>query len=112
MLKPHGITITLYDKTETGTDPLGAPIYTETPEEIENVIVAPASSQEILDATNIYGKKAVYTLGIPKGDTHDWTDKKVKIWDKYYRVFGVPLQGIDDIVPGPWNKKVTVETYE
>ena len=104
--------MTLWEKTQTGTDPLGAPVYATVAEQVDDVIVAPASSQEILDATNLYGKKAVYTLGIPKDDTHDWTDRKVPIWGKDYKTFGVPLKGIDDIVPGKWNLKVTVARYE
>ena len=107
-----GITVTLYDKTQTGTDPLGAPIYEETPIQIEDVLVAPTSSQEILDATNLYGKKAVYTLAIPKGDTHEWENRKVSFFGQDWKTFGIPLEGIECDIPLRWNKKVTVEKYE
>ena len=107
-----GITVTLYDKIQTGTDPLGAPIYEETPEQVEDVLVAPASSQEILDATNLYGKKAVYTLAIPKGDAHEWENRKVSFFGEDWRTFGIPLEGIECDIPLRWNKKVTVERYE
>ena len=107
-----GITVTLWNKTQTGTDPLGAPIYEETPEQVEDVLVAPASSQEILDNTNLYGKKAIYTLAIPKGDAHDWEDKKVSFFGQDWHVFGIPLEGIVENIPLRWNKKVTVERYE
>lgn len=112
MLKPEGITVILWGKTQTGTDPLGAPIYEEVPEEVEDVLVAPSSSQEILDSTNLYGKKAVYTLGIPKGDTHNWQDKKISFFGSDWKSFGIPLQGEEKLIPGKWNKKVTVERYE
>ena len=75
-------------------------------------VVSPASSQEILDATNLYGKKAIYTLAIPKGDTHTWEDCKVSFFGEDWHVFGVPLEGIESIIPLAWNKKVTVERYE
>ena len=107
-----GITVTLYDKIQTGTDPLGAPIYEETPIQVEDVLVAPASSQEILDATNLYGKKAVYTLAIPKGDAHEWENRKVSFFGKDWETFGIPLEGIVENIPLRWNKKVTVERYE
>lgn len=107
-----GITITLYENVKTGEDGFGKPIYEETPVEVENVLVAPTSSQEILDAINLYGKKAVYTMAIPKGDTHDWQDKHVSFFGKDFRVFGIPLEGIECDIPLDWNKKVTVEVYE
>ena len=79
---------------------------------VDNVLVAPASNSEILDATNLYGKKAVYTLAIPKGDTHEWENRIVEFFGKRWRVFGIPTKGIEANVPLDWNKKVTVELYE
>lgn len=108
----RGITVTLYEVTKTGEDGFGKPIYEETPVEVENVLVAPTSSQEIQDAINLYGKKAVYTMAIPKGDTHEWEDRKVNFFGKDFRVFGIPLEGIECDIPLDWNKKVTVEVYE
>lgn len=108
----QGIQVILYNATQSGTNSFGEPIYTETAVTVDNVLVAPASASEILDAVNLYGRKAIYTLGIPKGDTHDWENRKVKFFDEDWRVFGIPLEGIDDLVPTPWNKKVMVERYE
>ena len=108
----QGITVVLYEQTQTGTNAIGEPIFTETSIEVDNVLVAPSTSEEILDSVNLYGKKAVYTLGIPKGDTHDWQDRKVTIWGQDYHSFGIPLKGIDALVPTAWNMKVTVERYE
>ena len=107
----HGITVTLYEKNQTGIDPFGKPIYTYVPTPVDNVIVAPATDQEILDSINLYGKKAVYTLGLPKGDCHDWADTKVEFFDKEFRTFGFTEEGIEDMVPLDWHKKVKVERY-
>lgn len=96
----------------TGYDPFGAPITTERETEVENVLVAPTSADDIVNQLNLHGKKAVYTLGIPKGDTNVWEGKKVRFFGQTWRVFGKPLQGIDGIIPLEWNKKVTVEAYE
>lgn len=112
MGKLKGITVTLYEKEQTGTDAFGDPVYTETPVLVDNVLVAPASDAEVLATSNLYGKKAIYTLGIPKGDTHDWTDKRVGLWGKMYKTFGAGLEGIDDLIPLQWNKKVMVMHYE
>lgn len=106
------ITVTLYEKTASGKDAFNKTTYTETTESVSGVLYAPSSSQEILDGINLYGKKAVYTLAIPKGDTHHWEDSKVVFNGQTWHVFGVPLEGIDENIPLAWNKKVTVERYE
>ena len=67
----RGITVTLYEKTQTGTDAFNRPVYTETAVSVDNVLVSPTSTSETLDTVNLTGKKAVYTLAIPKGDAHD-----------------------------------------
>ena len=69
-----GITVTLYEETQSGTDAFNRPIYTERAVKVNNVLVSPSSTSETLDTVNLTGKKAVYTLAIPKGDTHNWKD--------------------------------------
>ena len=107
-----GITVTLYTETLDTTDAFGRPIYTETAVTVDNVLVAPASTSETLDTVNLTGKKAVYTLGIPKGDTHDWRDKKVEFFGETFKTFGEPLRGIEEMIPLDWNTKIQVERYE
>lgn len=115
----RGITVTLYDRTETGHDAFNAPIFEDTEVQVDNVLVAPMSSTEILETLELTGARAVYQLGIPKGDAHDWSaGKKVSFKlrseneERDYRIIAIPTEGIDDLVPGPWNKKVQVERYE
>ena len=108
----QGITVTLYEETQIGEDAFNQAIFEETPVEVENVLVTPSSQSEILDSVNLYGKKAVYTLAIPKGDTHDWEDRRVDFFGERWRVFGIPSEGIDGLIPLDWNKKVTVERNE
>ena len=72
-----GITVTLYEKEKINEDPFGKLIYKETPTKVENVLVAPTNTQEVLDALNLTGKKAVYTIAIPKGDKHTWKDNRI-----------------------------------
>lgn len=108
-----GTEVTLYDRTRTGTDALNAPIYTEAPVLVENVLIAPMSTEEVLQTYTLTGRKAVYQLGIPKGDTHEWTaGKKVSFFGEEWRIIGLPQEGIEDLIPLSWNKKVRVERYE
>lgn len=112
MRKPHGITVTLYDVAKTSTDAFNRPIYTETAIQVDNVIVGEPSSEAVADELSISGKHLAYTLAIPKGDTHIWTDRKISFFGETFRSFGEVTQGIDDLIPLAWNKKVKVERYE
>lgn len=111
-MRIKGITVELIQKIVTGEDPFGAPIYTKKPILVENVLIAPASSDDIINSQNLYGKKAVYMLGIPKGDTNDWEGNEVKFFNQTFRVFGKVSQGIEEMIPLEWNKKVMVEVLE
>ena len=112
MLK--GETIKLYTRTETGRDSLNRPVYEETAIEVENVLIGSPSTQEATDTLNLTGRKVEYTLGIPKGDTNDWENKTVEFWGKKWRTIGIPVTGIQELLPQgmPWGKNVQVERYE
>ena len=112
MSKIKGTTITLYEVEKVGEDGFGDPIYEETPVLVDNVLIAPSSDTEILDTVNLYGAKAVYTLAIPKGDTHEWENRKVSFFGGDWKVFGMLQQGMDENIPLDWNRKVTVSRYE
>lgn len=104
-----GITVTLYEKTQTGVDDFNAPVYAETAKSIDNVLVGEPSTEDITDAWNLYGKRIAYTLAIPKGDANVWEDRKVGFFGQTFRTVGIPTQGIEENIPLDWNKKVKVE---
>jgi hypothetical protein len=107
-----GITITLINKIEVGRDPFNKPIVEDVGIEVDNVLISPTSTDDIVNQLNIDGKKAVYTLAIPKGDTNNWEDAEVFFFGKRWRTFGIPIEGIEHLIPLDWNKKVMVERYE
>ena len=108
----QGIDIQVLQKTVTGYDWANQPIYTTEWVTVSNVLVGQPTAHEILELTDLYGKKAVYTLAIPKGDTHNWEDCRVSFFGEDYHVFGIPLKGIECDIPLDWNMKATVERYE
>ncbi len=110
----RGITVDLYERTLEGTDAFNRPTYTEKQASVENVLVAPAVEvgQEVLDPLDLTGRKAVYTLAIPKGDTHVWEGNRVEFFGASWQVIGIPTEGIEDLIPLQWNKKVQVERIE
>jgi hypothetical protein len=106
-----GTTIQLIVNTQSGTDPFGAPIYTEELVDVPDVLVGSPTTDDITDSLNLYGKKIEYMLGIPKGDTHNWTDAEVIIWGNRYRTFGYPITGEQANIPLRWGQNVRVERY-
>jgi len=112
MARLKGITVTLINKVQTGTDPFDNPIYEDVEIAVDNVLVSPTSSDDVVNTMDLTGRKAVYTLAIPKGDTNDWENQEVRFFGERWRVIGIPLQGIDEMIPLDWNKKVMVERYE
>ena len=107
-----GITVTLYEKTQSGTDELNQPKYKTEAVDVANVLVAPVSVSELPQSDDLNGAKEVYQLGLPKGDSHEWYDSEVEFYGMKFRTVGLPIKGIDDLIPLSWNAKVTVARYE
>ena len=108
----HGITVILIQKVKVGKDAFNKDVFTEIPVEVKNILVSPSSAEEQKDALELYNRKVLYTLAIPKTDTHTWERQRVSFWGDTYEVVGIPTKGIDDLIPGPWNTKVKVARYE
>lgn len=110
-MKLHGMSVTLTQKTLSGYDEIGEPVYTPETVVVDDVIVSPSSAvdKEVLDSLNLDGKKAVFTLGIPKGDTHAWEDAEVTVFGRTYRTYGPLIEGQEDLVPMRWHKKISLE---
>ena len=112
MSKISGIPVILRQKSQSGTDPFGAPEFSWTEVVIENVLISPVSSEDQLSILNLTGEKVVYELAIPKGDTHNWEDAEVFFFGEWFRTLGDAVQGLEHMIPLNWNKKVKVERVE
>lgn len=106
-----GTTVQLVVGTVTGYDPLGKPIETEELVNVDDVLVGQPSTDDITSSIQLYGKRIDYVLGIPKGDTHNWTDATVYIWGEKFRTIGYPMTGEQENIPLRWGKNVKVERY-
>lgn len=107
-----GMNVTLLIPKKVGVDAFNRSILEDVPVVVEDVLVCPVDSGEIINEMQLSGKKAVYELCIPKGDTHDWTDVKVDFFGRQWKTIGFPRQWIEENVPLRWNRKVKVEAYE
>ena len=111
-----GQTVTLFEKTQTGLDLFGQPVYSESQTEVKNVLIGQPTTDDVTTAQDLFGKKIAYMLGIPKGDSHNWIDARIQWTDAYgiehtTRSFGFPITGVEANIPGPWHMKVRVEEY-
>lgn len=109
MLK--GSTVQLTVRTQTGVDAANRPIYTDTLETVENVLIGQPETDEVVNELNLSGKRIAYVLGIPKGDTHDWTDTFVTFFGMKFRTIGIPMTAEQANIPLQWGSKVRVEYY-
>lgn len=106
-----GTTVQVVVKTQTGTDPFGAPIYEESLEDVKDVLVGQPTTDDVTSTLELTGKKIAYVLGIPKNDDHIWTDTDVIIWGERFRTIGFPQTGIQENIPLRWGQNVKVERY-
>ena len=110
----RGVTVILLQRTQTGIDPFNRPIYADSEIPVDNVLISPVDTggDELLSALDLTGRKAVYTLAIPKGDTNEWEGNRVRFFGETWQVIGIPTKGIDALIPLDWNMKVQVERIE
>ncbi|MEG2287825.1 MAG: hypothetical protein RR825_00790 [Ruthenibacterium sp.] len=107
-----GIPVLLYEKTASGTDAFHHTTYTETPVKVRNVLVSPVASDDVVNSTQLNGKRAEYELCIPKSDLHSWENVRVDFFGKAWRTIGFESRQIDANTPLEWNARIRVERYE
>ena len=103
--------VTLISQVQNGVDAFNMPTYSETETVVDHVLIGQPSTDDVTNDLQLYGKRCAYTLAIPKGDNNVWEDQMVEFFGRRWHVYGNVTQGIDELVPGPWNKKVHVEAY-
>jgi hypothetical protein len=107
-----GMDVVLINLTDVGNDEFNNPIYEPVETTVHNVLVYPATADDVVSTLDLYGKKAVYKLGIPKGDAHIWQDQDVRFFGETFHVFTTPQIGIESNVPTEWHHIYMCERYE
>ena len=106
-----GVTVVLHERTQSGTDPIGSPIYTTKDTEVADVLWSPSTVDDLIDQTRLEGTRELYTLCIPKGDTNTWLENTVTFNGKTFHCYA-ESEFIEENLPLRWNKKVLVERYD
>lgn len=108
----HGVTVKLYTRSIITYDDLNAPVYDLTCTTVDNVLPGQPSSSDVIESVDLNGKRADLVLGIPKDDTHDWTDAVVEVWPgEFYETLGYPTTGVQDLIPLSWGRNIRAARY-
>lgn len=107
----QGTEVVLYDRVQTGVDGFNAPVYDEIPVTVENVLICPVTTTDIVAEDQMQGKKQEYEICIPKKDNHIWEDRKVEFSGSLWQTFGFVQTWQAENTPGPWNRKIKVKRY-
>lgn len=107
----RGITVTLLERTQVGVDGFNHPVYSESETPVNNVLVYPATSEDVISEMNLTGKHLEYYLCVLKGDNHEWTDHYVRFFSQTWHVYSLPEEWIDTNNPSAWNKRYKCERY-
>lgn len=106
------VEVLLINDVYTGQkDKTNRPIMAEVVTSVPGCLIAPVSTEDVVNTLNLTGKTAVYQIAVPKGDNNDWVNARVHFGGKFYRTIGEPEEGIDENIPLKWNRKVKVERY-
>lgn len=79
---------------------------------IHNVLIGQPATSQSENAASQTGLLRTFTLAIPKGDTHSWTNRIVGFFGSLFRTVGYPLEGIEDNIPLCWHKQINVRQIE
>lgn len=79
---------------------------------VENVVVTPGATSDVLDGTRPDGTRVAFTLGFPKSFTAPLRGCRVTVRGIECAVIGDPQPYTPDNVPGPWNYTAEVEAVD
>ena len=106
------VEVLLINDVYTGQkDKTNRPIMAEVVTSVPGCLIAPVSTEDVINTLNLTGKTAVYQIAVPKADNNDWVNARVNFGGKFYRTIGEPEEGIEENIPLKWNRKVKVERY-
>lgn len=107
-----GETVEVETTVQAGKDSFGNAIYESKFVPVENVLVAPSSTTNVIDTTRPNGANVVYQLYFPKGFDLPLMNKKIKVRNEVFRVIGDPKPYPVENTPTPWFMEVEVEHVE
>lgn len=108
-----GISVVVMAEQQTGVDEFNAPIFGWVDEAtVDNVLFAPASTDQLRGSTRPDGVSVEVRLDFPKDYTGSLRGKRVRVGLREWAVVGDPQPFLDHLTPGDWNRPVELTVAE
>lgn len=104
----RGETVVVECKIPDGVDAYNHAKYATAELPVENVLVAPQSSSDVIDGNRTDGAEVRYKLHFPKTYIGKLDGLRVKVRDEWLHVVGSPRRYTAENTPGRWNMEVEV----
>lgn len=105
-----GETVVVERRQEVGRDPGNAPIYEWVPETVDDVLVTPGASTDVIESNRPEGVEVGWTLGFPRGYPATLRGARVSVrGQEPAPVIGDPQHLTDANTPGRWTMPVEIE---
>ena len=103
--------VEVIQRVAVGSDRYGAPIYEDSTETVDNVVVHPGGTEDLAE-TRPEGIRIDMTFHFPKTYTESLRGARIRYQDREYRVIGDPQSYMEDNTPGEWNRTVETEVCD
>lgn len=94
--------MTVVSRVQDGFDSYGEPIWEESRRVVDDVLVAPAGTDDLTGSTRTYGDKTVIDLYFPKTFSGDLRGADVVVRGQVFRVEGDPFMHTPANIPTRW----------
>ena len=108
----RGETVIVVHKVKAGMDAFHVPTYTFETETVPNVLVSPASTDDLEAIARPEGDTVALALHFPKTYTASLRGSLVEVRGRRYEIQGDPQSYMDENTPGAWNRPVTATLVE
>lgn len=86
----RGETVYVEDVLETGADPFGNPLFERFERAVDNVLVAPGDTEDVIESNRPDGAEVRYTCYFPKTFDEVLENRRVKVRGEWLDVIGSP----------------------
>lgn len=108
----RGVTVVVEKPVSGGVDAFNAPTVVWESERVENVLVAPAGTENVENHVRTMGDKAGLQFHFPKTFTGSLRNCRIRYGDRVWEVEGDPQPYLNHLTPGVWNRRVDAYIME
>ena len=107
-----GRTVTVVLRVENGRDAFNMPVWDEAAQDVDNVLVAPASTEDLAGLGRPDGDETVIVAHFPKTWSGSLRGAVLVVDGRRFEVVGDPQPYMAANTPGAWNRPVHARLVE